>query len=192
MAFTRAVFLPVTREARPGRSAWLHSTQILALTACLLVSNLPAQEVETPVETNKEAEMTGPVFTSEILPVLYVKDVLRSVEFYRDSLGFDLHSYYDYELGKEVKKWTKDTPAIYAGMGAGDQKFALHRPGDPDTLAVGGARYYFGVEDVRAHRQRLIERGVDVSEIFVRPWMTMFAVEDPEGRLIFFFTRPES
>jgi catechol 2,3-dioxygenase-like lactoylglutathione lyase family enzyme len=32
-------------------------------------------------------------FTGEMLPVFYVRDVDRSVEFYRDILGFEFHHF---------------------------------------------------------------------------------------------------
>ena len=130
-------------------------------------------------------------FTGEVLPVFYVKDVVKSVAFYRDLLGFDHHDYYDYEAGKDVKEWTKDTPAIYAEMSSGEQLFALHLPNNTDSLVVGGMIHYFGVKDVLQHYQLLKDRGVRVGKIYERPWMTMFSVVDPDGHRIFFFTRPE-
>jgi catechol 2,3-dioxygenase-like lactoylglutathione lyase family enzyme len=129
-------------------------------------------------------------FTGGILPVFYVRDVLASVAFWRDSLGFECHHFYDYESGGSVKTWTKDIPAIYAEMRAGPLKFAIHRANPPDSLRVGGMIHYFEVTDVYRQHEELTRRGVRVGELQEKPWMNMFEVTDPDGHRIFFFTRP--
>jgi len=130
-------------------------------------------------------------FTGEILPVLYVKDVLKSVAFYTDELGFGLDHFHDYETGESVPAWTKKEPPIYAEMRAGDQKFALHRASDPEALRVGGTRIYVGVTDVEEHYELVKARGAAPGELKKMPWMAMFSVTDPDGHDIYFFTRPE-
>jgi catechol 2,3-dioxygenase-like lactoylglutathione lyase family enzyme len=131
------------------------------------------------------------IFSSEILPVYYVKDVCKSVEFYRDILEFEFYSYHDYDTNESVKEWTKGSPAIYAELGIGSQRFALHLPRYPDSLVIGGTRLYIGVNDVRQYRSMLEEKGVEVGQIREYPWMTLFRVVDPDGHLLFFFTRPD-
>jgi catechol 2,3-dioxygenase-like lactoylglutathione lyase family enzyme len=129
-------------------------------------------------------------FTGMVLPVFYVKDVLRSVAFWRDTLGFVCDSFYDYETGGSVKEWTKDIPAVYAEMHAGPLVFAIHRASDPDSLQVGGMIHYFEVADVYKTYDRLRKLGLDVGALQEKPWMNMFHVFDPDGHKIFFYTRP--
>jgi lactoylglutathione lyase len=133
----------------------------------------------------------GAEFTGEVLPVLYVRDVLASVRFYVDSLGFVCHHFFDHINGGSVYEWAYDEPPIYAEMRAGDQKFAIHLAADPDSLTVGGTRHYFSVADVELHHKIVKERGVIVSDLIERPWMHMYRVEDPDGHELFIFTRPE-
>jgi catechol 2,3-dioxygenase-like lactoylglutathione lyase family enzyme len=147
--------------------------------------------VALPVSTASSA--TGPgahgVFTSEVLPVLYVTDVLRSVGFYGD-LGFELRHFYDYDSGTQVKEWTRATPPIWALFAAGEFEFALHLTQDRESFLAGGQRHYFLVEDVDAHRSRVAARGIDAGDLIDRPWMRMFGVTDPDGHRLFFGTRP--
>lgn len=130
-------------------------------------------------------------FTGEVLPVFYVRDVLKSVTFYVDSLGFVCHHFFDHITGGSTLHWTYDEPPLYAEMRAGNQKFALHRASKPDSLQVSGCRHYFSVANVQEHYRILKEKGVKVGELIERPWMHMFRVEDPDGHEIFIFTRPE-
>lgn len=130
-------------------------------------------------------------FTGEVLPVLYVHDVLRSVTYYVDTLGFVCHHFFDHISGGSTYEWTYDEPPIYAEMRAGDQKFALHRASQPESLSVSGTRHYFSVADVREHYRLIKGLGLEVGELIERPWMHMFHIEDPDGHEVYIFTRPE-
>jgi catechol 2,3-dioxygenase-like lactoylglutathione lyase family enzyme len=130
-------------------------------------------------------------FTGEVLPVLYVRDVLKSVDFYVDRLGFVCHHFFDHISGGSTFEWTYDEPPIYAEMRAGDQKFAIHRASNPDSLVVSGTRHYFSVANVEEHYRIVKENGVKVGDLIERPWMHMFRVEDPDGHELYIFTRPE-
>jgi hypothetical protein len=71
-------------------------------------------------------------FTGEILPVFYVTDVMRSVEFYRDILGFEFKHFYDYDKGDQVKTWESDEPPIWAlmsGVRTAPGKIGIRAPG---------------------------------------------------------------
>jgi uncharacterized glyoxalase superfamily protein PhnB len=133
----------------------------------------------------------APAFTGEILPVFYVSDVLRSVAFYTQKLGFVCDHFFDQETGGSVKTWTKSVKPIYAEMRSGEHKFALHLTPKPDSFHLGGMIHYFGVKDVRAHFNWVKSQGVEVGELKERPWMNMFSVTDPDGHMLYFFTRPE-
>lgn len=130
------------------------------------------------------------VFTGEILPVFYVKDVQASVSFYKE-LGFKFNHYHDYEKNASVKEWVKANPPIYAEMQAGTQKFAIHLlPGDTSGFFSRGTRHYFEVKDVRSHFFKLKKEGLAKGEIIERPWMIMFSITGPDGHSIYFYTRP--
>ncbi|MHC4414788.1 MAG: VOC family protein [Planctomycetota bacterium] len=138
----------------------------------------------------RQAEEHG-AFTGELLPVFYVTDVAKSVRFYRDALGFELHHFFDYEAGRRVAEWTKPTPPIWAEMAAATQTFGLHLTQNKDGFVVGGMRHYFLVRDVEAHHRRVKSNGVDVGPLLDKPWMTMFMVTDPDGHEIFFGTQKD-
>jgi uncharacterized glyoxalase superfamily protein PhnB len=150
-----------------------------------------ASEQEQKKPQGSELKKSFGDFTSEILPVFYVTNSLKSVEFYQ-LLGFEFNHFHDYDTGESVKEWKKDTMPIYAQMSSGDQKFAIHLIRETDTLKVDGMRHYFGVKDVDKHYKTVKENGTEVSQMYDRPWMRMFYVTDPDGHVIFFFTRPET
>jgi lactoylglutathione lyase len=159
---------------------------VLAFTLPLLplTSQLAsAQEVEA--ETTPETYVGD--FTGKILPVFFVTDVLRSVDFYL-ALGFEFRHFFDYAAGEKVQEWLSDEPPIWALMSAGPQTFALHRVPDSVDLVVGGMRHYFLMPDVDRHYERVQALGIETGELADRPWMKMFSVTDPDGHLIFFGT----
>lgn len=158
-----------------------------------LVSGNPS-DIEKPAVGRRDAagEQHGQ-FTGEVKLVFYVKDVLKSVEFYRGALGFTFHSYHDYDTGKSVTEWNKSTPPIYAEMSAGDQKFGLHLPRSAaDERCLGRGKIYFRVKDVDAHHNRIKAWGVEPGRIHDTAWMRMFSVTDPDGLRIYFATTDES
>jgi catechol 2,3-dioxygenase-like lactoylglutathione lyase family enzyme len=126
-------------------------------------------------------------FTGEILPVFYVTDVLKNVEFYK-AVGFEFHHFSDYSAGERVQEWNKEEAPIWAEMAAGPQTFGIHLIADDKELTVGGMRHYFLVEDVEAHYRLVQASGVDVGELIDKPWMKVFSVHDPDGHEIFFGT----
>jgi catechol 2,3-dioxygenase-like lactoylglutathione lyase family enzyme len=128
-------------------------------------------------------------FTGEILPVFYVKDVRRSVDFYHRVLACRFFHYWDYENNRPAPEWTADEPPRYAEMAVGELKFGLHFHQDADS-PKSKVLIYFEVRDVDAYYRRLSGSGVEVSEMIDRPWMRFFGVEDPDGHQLRFYTRP--
>ena len=158
----------------------------LALLFCVLAATtLRGSAPEDPRETHGR-------FTGEVLPVLYVTDVLRSVEFYCGALGFELHHYFDYESGEQVREWTQEAKPVWAEVAVGDFAFGIHKIADGEELVVGGSRHYVLVEDVKAHRARVSSHGVAVGPLRLKSWMHMFKVTDPDGHEIHFGERPSS
>lgn len=127
------------------------------------------------------------IFTGDVKLVLYVRDVRKSVDFYRGALGFEFHSYHDYTNNKSVTEWNETEPPIYAEMSAGRQKFGLHLPQSAyDQRCVGRGRVYFRVKDVDAHYRRVKAWGIDADPLCDTDWMRMFSVTDPDGYKITF------
>jgi predicted enzyme related to lactoylglutathione lyase len=115
-------------------------------------------------------------FTGEIKAVLYVTDVEKSAPFYRDVLGFGFEGFANSE-----------GQPYYAEMSAAGVKFGLHEPVSKEQeTKVGQERLYFRVEDLAAHRARVLAWGGDPGKIQVTSWMDMFTVRDPDGNEIVF------
>lgn len=116
------------------------------------------------------------IFTGQIKPVLYVTDVEKSAPFYRDVLGFDFEGFAD-----------SGGQPYYAEMAAAGEKFGLHEPlSEAQEARVGEERLYFRVEDLQAHRSRVLAWGAEAGEIRKTAWMDMFTVVDPDGNEIVF------
>ena len=126
-------------------------------------------------------------FTGVLLPVFYVSDVARSLEFYRDICGFDR-----VQLPEESKREanggsSSGEPPYFVRMQAGTQEFALHLS-DAPNLTMGGVRHYFAVKDVDLHHEEVRRRGGDPTQVQDLPWMRLFSVTDPDGHVLFFQT----
>jgi lactoylglutathione lyase len=158
---------------------------VLALALSLIADPVRAGEEEPASEISTDADHGS--FTGKVLPVFFVTDVVRSVDFYT-AVGFEFHHFFDYSAGEQVQEWLHDEPPIWALMSAGSQTFALHRVAPGADLVVGGMRHYFLMEDVDRHYERVQSLGVESGPLMDRPWMKMFSVVDPDGHLIFFGT----
>jgi lactoylglutathione lyase len=112
--------------------------------------------------------------TTEVEPVvkglsvvyLYVRDLDRSVAFYRDVMGLSL----DVSEG-----WAE---AFFPG----GTRFALHAL--PDGAAeprMGTLHLDFAVDDIDAAAARLRDAGVEVGEIFRRQYGSHSTFVDPDG-----------
>jgi len=113
-------------------------------------------------------------WTLEVI-ILPVRDIDRSIAFYRDQVGFDL----DHDTKNEQMHVVQITPrgsgcSIVFGDLPSQNKMA---PGSLHGLQL-------VVADAQAARQELIDRGVDASEITVfdaRDGGTFFGFSDPDG-----------
>jgi len=113
-------------------------------------------------------------WTLEVV-VLPVSDIDRSIEFYRDKVGFVL----DHDTHNEHMHVVQLTPpgsgcSIVLGDLPAQKAMA---PGSMKALQL-------VVADAAAARQQLVDRGVEASEISVfdeRDGGTFFGFEDPDG-----------
>jgi catechol 2,3-dioxygenase-like lactoylglutathione lyase family enzyme len=97
--------------------------------------------------------------------VLYVRDMQRAIDFYRDVLGL--------EVAFESQHWTT--------FRTGDCTLALHAT-DRREPGTGEPDPTFLVADACAERNRLADAGVGVTEIREpAPGVQVFDARDPEG-----------
>lgn len=103
-----------------------------------------------------------------ISPILSVNDLAESMDFYRDSLGFEL-----------AWSWG-DPPDIAAVCRDGVEITLTRRPG---AKPAGAAHIYLGVSRVDDYHASLVEAGVPiVVPIGDRPYgMRDFRIADPSG-----------
>ncbi|HJP66148.1 MAG TPA: glyoxalase superfamily protein [Actinomycetota bacterium] len=100
-----------------------------------------------------------------------VSDVDRAIAFYTERVGFHLD--HDHRVTDELR-FVQITPpgsgcSIALGTGLSDMS-----PGSVKGLQV-------VVPDVRAARDELVGRGVDVSEVQEFPWGSFVFFSDPDG-----------
>jgi lactoylglutathione lyase len=106
---------------------------------------------------------------------LYVRDMERSLAFYRDLLGIPLE-------GDE--HWVETTFR-------GGTRFALHAAHEGvGELSSGTVNISLEVEDADAAAARLRERGADVRDAVRDSWGTAVDVVDPDGYIVSLFQRP--
>jgi predicted enzyme related to lactoylglutathione lyase len=122
------------------------------------------------------------IFTGEVKPVLYVRDVEVSAPYFTDVLGFEFLGYSNLE----------GSP-YYAEMAAGSLKFGLHNPMNEEQEEwIGHQRIYFRVREVTGHRERILMAGGAAGEIRETDWMDLFIVRDPDGHeVVFASTDPQ-
>jgi predicted enzyme related to lactoylglutathione lyase len=113
-------------------------------------------------------------WTLEVV-VLPVGDIDRSIEFYRDKVGFDL----DHDTKTDQMHVVQLTP-----RGSGCSIVFGDLPAQRE-MAPGSMRgLQLVVADARAARQELLDRGVEASEIMVfspDDGGTFFGFSDPDG-----------
>jgi catechol 2,3-dioxygenase-like lactoylglutathione lyase family enzyme len=100
-----------------------------------------------------------------------VSDVDCAKAFYTEKIGF--HADHDYQVREDLR-FVQLTPpgsacSIVIGVG-----ITTMQPGSLEGLLM-------VISDVKAVREELIKRGVDMSEIDVQPWGSFAYFRDPDG-----------
>jgi catechol 2,3-dioxygenase-like lactoylglutathione lyase family enzyme len=100
-----------------------------------------------------------------------VSDVDRAKAFYTEKIGF--HADHDHQVRQDLR-FVQLTPpgsacSIVIGVG-----ITTMQPGSLQGLLM-------VVPDVKAVREELVKRGVDISEIDVQPWGSFAYFRDPDG-----------
>jgi predicted enzyme related to lactoylglutathione lyase len=105
----------------------------------------------------------------------YVRDMSRSVAFYRDLLGIPLAG---------------DDDWVEAPL-PGGMRFALHRTHEGvGPLSSGTVHVDFEVADVDTVADRLRAAGVEVRETMRDEWGTAVEVVDPDGYRVYLYQAP--
>lgn len=113
-------------------------------------------------------------WTLEVV-IVPVSDLDRSIEFYRDKIGFHL----DHDTRNEHMHIAQLTP-----RGSGCSIVIGNLPSQQEMTPGSLKGLQLVVADARAARDELISRGVDASEITVfdeRDGGTLFGFVDPDG-----------
>jgi catechol 2,3-dioxygenase-like lactoylglutathione lyase family enzyme len=109
--------------------------------------------------------------------MIYLKDVGRGIDFYRDWLGF-----------KVIEDYRHEGRSVYARLRApgGDGTLALHQAGPGASVTSDGVRLYFEVRDLDDFCNKLRRRGFYFTQLpQVMPWGWRHAyLNDPEGHEI--------
>jgi uncharacterized glyoxalase superfamily protein PhnB len=120
-------------------------------------------------------------------PLIYVSNILDSIYFYRDLLGFKLGELFP----------DREHPT-YAPIFIGDSKLMLsqardvNKPLHQDKLGGSGTQMYVRVDNVDAEYERLKGQVNFVQEIETKAWGDReFTFSDPDGYLISFYTPNE-
>jgi catechol 2,3-dioxygenase-like lactoylglutathione lyase family enzyme len=109
--------------------------------------------------------------------MIYLKDVGRGIEFYREWLGFKL-----------IEDFRHEGKSVYARLRApgGDGTIALHQAGPGASVTSDGVRLYFEVRELDEFCHRLRKRGFYFTQLpQMMPWGWRHAyLNDPEGHEI--------
>jgi glyoxylase I family protein len=124
-----------------------------------------------------------------LTPLLQVYDMPRSVRFYRDVLGFEVHSTSPV-LGQDRFHWA------WLQLGGAElmlntaYEFDNERPAEPDrsrSAAHNDTVLYFACPDIEDAYQELCAKGVPVKEPVITGYgMKQIYVEDPDGYALCF------
>jgi catechol 2,3-dioxygenase-like lactoylglutathione lyase family enzyme len=111
-----------------------------------------------------------------IVPLLFVEDLERSVAFYCDSLGFVL-----------VNEWKPDGKLAWSRLKRGTAALMLQQSTDEDGPAAGrgrgrGVEFFFLCDDAGALHAEFTTRGLDLKRPTVAFYgMNQLFLQDPDG-----------
>jgi uncharacterized glyoxalase superfamily protein PhnB len=134
----------------------------------------PSREIG-PVEED-------PMLEGKLLPMLYVRDVPRSVAFYRDVLGFEFKGWWDEKNRTYVSEPPPGHGRDFAELTAGDLVLHLHLASTDQTNQAGSSILHLKVKDTDAYYEEVTARGgrFDPPRDQVWGWR-QFYVRDPDG-----------
>ncbi|HWV58488.1 MAG TPA: VOC family protein [Longimicrobiales bacterium] len=107
-----------------------------------------------------KVEMAAADFVA-VAPHVAVADVVRTAEYYRDVLGFDVAGYWD---GEEVHR-DSSRPALFGIVERGQVSIHLNQGEQarvPSRESTGGYDLYFDIRNVDALAGELVARGAEI------------------------------
>jgi catechol 2,3-dioxygenase-like lactoylglutathione lyase family enzyme len=106
-------------------------------------------------------------------PIMNVRDVAASIDYYVNALGFQLDG-------------AEGDPPVFASVSRQGFAILLHQ-------AEGGETWvWIGVEDVRAFHEEYLASGADIREDPTNySWACVMTVVDPDGHVLRFGSAPE-
>ena len=115
---------------------------------------------------------------NSMTPLLNVEDASRSLGFYRDNLGFRVDEDFEHK-GKLV--WARISLGPIALMiNTSEERTARGARSSRETYD--DAVFYFTVDDARALRKELAERGCDPGPVARQEYgVDEFTMQDPDG-----------
>jgi uncharacterized glyoxalase superfamily protein PhnB len=129
-----------------------------------------------------------------LAPMLSVRDVRRSVEFYRDVLGFELVGWWDDHRSCYITNWTGPGDPDFAELRAGQLTVHLHAAGDEfEHDPSGSVVLHVEVEDADRYHRHIQDNGGRSERPKDQPWgWRQFFLTDPDGhRWAFHHVIPE-
>lgn len=110
----------------------------------------------------------------ELVPLLFVQDILRSTAFYQERLGFEL-----------TQKWEPDGKLAWCRLSRDGSAVMLQQADDEDGPAIGRGRgvcFYFNCDDAQAIHAEFSERGLAIQPPAAAFYgMNQIFVTDPDG-----------
>jgi len=98
--------------------------------------------------------------------IIFTHDVTRLCEFYRSNFGLE-------NIGEPDRDW--------AELKSGKSNIAFHKYGEVAEGRGGWIKIVFGSKDVAAERKKLIEHGIEMSEIVEFGDIHLCDGRDPDG-----------
>ncbi|HYF49454.1 MAG TPA: VOC family protein [Planctomycetota bacterium] len=119
----------------------------------------------------------------KLMPMLYVRDVLRSVEFYRDRLGFKFTGWWNDDTNDYSQELRGKEKPQFAELRVGDLVLHLHAAEGELPKKEGASILHLAVDDVDAYHAEVQARGIKADPPEDMPWgMRHFYVSDPDGQ----------
>ena len=117
-----------------------------------------------------------------IFVALNVSDLGRSVAFYRDGFGLDLH---EDRNEPETDVWIGGEHAAFSWTDGAFLHFALFPASPPDRPVSRDAQLGFSVTDIEAAHMKAVSSGALLVHLpRAEPWGTTARYRDPDGNLI--------
>lgn len=120
-----------------------------------------------------------------LIPMLNIKNIEESLDFYQKALGFEVVSDKD-----AIKQWRWAT--IRSGktelmLSETERPPALQKGIDPQQCVSWPAIFYFYPENVRELHSSLIEKGYNPTDVLETIYgMREFSIQDPDGHMLSF------